>query len=208
MGRLPILVALAALAAAPVAAQTGNLVPGQLDDVGSIAAWQVGNPVTSSASFSALDADGCAGSGSLRADFDTPVDFATADYSVCLATVVPGAGYAIAADFLFDTNAYAARANLSLSFYGGADCTGDYLNGLFAGYAQSAVAGWQHVESGPVTADAAAQSALMSIMLTQIVGADPAIHALADNVRVTAAEWVFAESFEVGEACRWSSVAP
>ena len=53
-----------------------------------------------------------------------------------------------------------------------------------------------------------AVSVMISVLLTQNVGADPAVEALADEVRVTAADWIFAEDQEIGEPCRWSSTQP
>jgi len=209
MRRIPFVMTLMILVAATAGAQPGNLVAsGQFDDSADVGDWFVLSPGYSGASHSTTDADSCAGSGSFLATADPPNDFSTATYWVCLGAIQPATDYSISGDFHFASQTYAARANLTLNFKDGPDCTGDFTNGLFAGYAESAVTGWQHVAAGPVTPGAGTQSAMISILLTQYVGDEPEIFVRADNVRVVASGWIFGEGVELGSTCRWSATVP
>ena len=198
------------LLCAPAAAQTGNLVPnGRFDTTVGIAGWQVINPEFNALVFdAALDADDCPGSGAAHGTCDPGVDFGTGEYRTCLGAVSSADSLFISGEFLFASSAVEGRSNLTLSFYDGPDCTGTNTNGLFAGYALSSVAGWQHLEAGPVAPDPAAQSAQLRVLLTQIVGAQPAVEVRFDEIRVTRADWVFAEDVDLGSTCRWSVAVP
>ncbi len=205
------LIAPLALLAAPVFAQTGNLLPnGRFDLIDGIIGWQVISPQISSLSFDpALDADACSGSGSASATADPSVDFGTASYRVCLGAVSPGQIYWIAGEVLFPSSAIAGRANLTLSFLTGPNCTVAYApGGIFAGYAVSTAAGWQRVAAGPAIPDGTAQSVMIDVMVTQIVGAEPAVSATFDEIRVTLTDGIFADDLELGESCRWSGILP
>ena len=198
------------LVCAPAAAQTGNLVPNGRFDLGvGVTGWQVVNPEYNALVFdSTLDVDGCAQSGVAHGICDPPVDFGTGEYRVCLGAVSTAESFTISGELLFLSSAVEGHANLTLTFWDGPNCTGDYTNGLFAGYAVSDVTGWQHVEAGPVSPDPASQSAMMRVLLTQIVGSQPAIEVRFDEIRVTLSDWVFAEDLEIGETCRWSQAVP
>ena len=116
----------------------------------------------------------------------------------------PTRRYRISGEFRFESSAVSGRANLTLRFYSAADCEGTLTNTGFAGYAQSAIAGWQHLEASPFTPAPTAQTAALVVFLTKTVGADPAVSVQFDEIRVTHTDWIFAEDFEVGETCRWS----
>lgn len=203
---------LAALIAlgSPLVAQTGNLVPnGRFDNADGVTGWQVINPEFNALVFDpANDADACVGSGSAHGTCDPSVDFGTGEYRTCLGAANPGQSYWIAGEFLFLSSAVAGRSNLTLTFWNGPNCTGSPTNGLFAGYALSSVAGWQFVAAGPITPAAGTQSAQLRVLVTQIVGAEPAVEVRFDEIRATRTNWVFVEDFEIGSTCRWSVAAP
>jgi hypothetical protein len=210
MPRLPSVLGFLAAFSTVAAAQTGNLVTsGQFDTAADLAPWTVISPAYSSHSFdSGEDADLCSLSGSLDALSDPEVDFGVAQYRHCLGPVSGTPQFWIAGDFKFPVTSAEARANLTLNFYTGSGCSGEFAGGTFAGYATSDVAGWQHVEAGPVSPGGNAVSFSISVLLTQITGSDPAVEVLADNVRVTQPSWVFAEDLEVADVCRWSASQP
>lgn len=192
--------------ALPAGAQPGNLLAnGQFDLSGAgVEGWLVLSPEFSTFfHYPSPDADDCGESGSGRAFSDPDLNFTTAEYRYCIGPVVPGASYWIGGAILFPTSAVHGKANLTLTFRTGPDCTGSSDSALFAGYATSDVAGWQQVTSGPIVAGAAAQSARLRLLLTQDVGSEPGIEAFFDNLRVTSTDWVFADDFELGVICRW-----
>lgn len=199
-----------ALLAASAFAQTGNLLlNGRFDLVDGVIGWEVLSPQSSSLTFDPmLDFDACTGSGSALATTDPNIDFGTAVYKVCLGAVAAGQSYRISGEILFPSSAVAGRSNLTLNFMTGPNCDGTANGGLFAGYVLSSVAGWQHVAAGPADPDVSIQSVLMSVMLTQLVGAEPALQAHFDEIRVTLSDGTFADDFELGEGCRWSVVLP
>lgn len=200
---------LVALAGA-VAAQNGNLATnGQFDHGQGIAGWQVVSPAYSSLSFvPGTDAGGCVASGAALGISDPDSDFGTADYRICVPGLAAGAAYRIAGSFRFDSDLVAGRANVTLSFFTGTDCTGSSPGSTFAGYALTGTSGWQTVASGPHLAPAGTQSALLRALLTQEFGAQPAIEVLFDDIRVASAAWLFGDGFEVGARCRWSAGNP
>jgi len=191
---------------APVVAQTGNLVPnGRFDFADGVNGWSVAFPALSSLTLDgSLDVDDCVGSGVALGTADLVIDGSAVPFTICLGAVSPSESFRISGEFRFESSTFAARANLTLTLLDGSDCGGAYVGGLFAGYAVSDVAGWQHIEAGPITVPATVQSATLTVFLTQIVGSDPAIQVQFDEIRVTRPDWVFAEDFEVGESCRWS----
>lgn len=195
------------LLCAPAAAQTGNLISvGRFDSAGDVGAWSVASPQISSLAFDAsADCDGCLTSGVALGTCDSPVDFGTASFSVCLEGIPVSVGYRMSGEFRFPSNVLPARANLTLLFYPVAGCQGTDLGGGFAGYAQSAVAGWQHLESGSLLAPEATASAWFGVLLTQLTGSDPAVQVQFDEIRLTTDGWVFAEDFEADETCRWDA---
>ncbi len=195
-----------AVLCALVMAQTGNLVPnGRFDLADGVSGWTVAFPTSSSLTFDgSLDRDDCVGSGVALASGDPSSDFASVLFSICLGAVSPSESFRMSGDFRFESSIYAARSNLTLGFFDDADCGGADIDDHFAGYAESSVAGWQHVEGGPFTPPPTVQSAQLRVFLTQIVGAEPAISVQFDEIRVTRTDWIFAEDFEVGETCRWS----
>ena len=191
---------------APVVAQTGNLVPnGRFDFADGVTGWTVVFPDSSSLTFDgSLDADGCTGSGVALGTADSIVDGGAAMFTICLGAVSPSDSFHMSGELRFESSTYPARANLTLGFFDGVDCGGADLGGGFAGFAVSDVAGWQHLEAGPVLPAPTVQSAELRVFLTQMVGSDPAIQVQFDEIRVTHSDWIFAEDFEVGETCRWS----
>lgn len=199
-----------ALLAVPVFGQTGNLLPnGRFDLIDGVTGWQVLSPQMSSLAFDPmLDVNSCTGSGSALATADPSVDFGTATYYVCLGTVAAGQSYRISGEILFPSSAVSGRSNLTLNFMTGANCDGTANGGLFAGYALSSVAGWQRVAAGPAVPDGSIQSVKMSVLLTQLVGAEPALLAYFDEIRVTVTDGIFADDFELEESCRWSAAVP
>lgn len=204
--------AFAALAVlrAPVMAQTGNLVPnGRFDLADGVIGWVVASPENSSMTFDAsADLNDCLGSGVALGTNNSSSDAGSAQYRVCLGAVSPDESFRMSGEFRFESSAVSGRANLTLRFFSSANCEGTLTSTGFAGYAQSATAGWQHLEAGPVTPAPTAQSAALVVFLTKTFGADPAVSVQFDEIRVTRIEWIFAEDFEVGETCRWSLVAP
>jgi hypothetical protein len=172
------------LVCAPAAAQTGNLVPNGRFDLGvGVTGWQVVNPEFNALVFdSTLDFDGCTQSGVAHGSCDPPVDWGTGEYRACLGAVSTAESFKISGEFLFLSSAVDGHA--------------------------SDVSGWQHVEAGPVSPDPASQSVMLRVLLTQIVGSEPAIEVRFDEIRVTHTDWVFAEDLEIGETCRWSQAVP
>jgi len=205
-------VSLLFLLVAPALAQTGNLVaPGQFDTSADIAAWQVINSTYSSKGFaSSYDADGCSLSGAFDAVADPLIDNGSLEFRLCIGPFPDSAIYWVTGDFYFPLSSADGRANLTLNFYDGAGCTGSFVSGgLFAGYAQSSISGWQHVESlFSASQPVGAVSASISIVVTQFTGSDGPVEAFADNVRVVADAWIFADDFEVAGTCRWSAGPP
>lgn len=199
-----------ALLAVSAFAQTGNLLPnGRFDLDDGVIGWELLSPQMSALDFDPMvDADDCTGSGSAFATADPEIDFGTGVYRVCLGAVAAGQAYRISGEILFPSSAVTGRSNLTLNFMTGPNCDGTANGGLFAGYALSSVAGWQHVAAGPAVPDAEIQSVMMSVMLTQLVGAEPELQAYFDELRVTLSDWTFADDFEAEESCRWSFVFP
>jgi hypothetical protein len=199
-----------ALLAVSAFAQTGNLLPnGRFDLIDGVSGWGVLSPQISSLDFDPmLDADACTGSGSAFATADPGNDFGTATYRVCLGAVAVGQSYWIDGEILFPSSAVAGRSNLTLNFWTGPNCDGSADGGLFAGYALTSVAGWQRVAAGPAVAGSQIQSVMMSVLLTQDVGAEPALQAHFDEIRVTLSDPTFVDDFELGEVCRWSLLFP
>jgi len=194
----------------PLVAQTGNLVPnGRFDTTDGITGWDVINPEFNALAFDpAHDADGCVGSGSAHGTCDPSVDFGTGEYRTCLGAASPADSFWIAGEFLFLSSAVSGRSNLTLTFWDGPNCTGSPTNGLFAGYALSSVAGWQFLAAGPITPAAGTQSAQLRVLVTQIVGAEPAVEVRFDEVRATRTNWILVEDLELGSTCRWSAAVP
>jgi hypothetical protein len=198
------------LYSAPAVAQPGNLLSvGRFDAAVEIADWEVMSPQYSGLAFDATaDADQCDASGSALATSNPAANAGTAEYRACLGPVVPGAEYWIGGEIRFPSSAVDGHAHLTLSFLTGAGCTGLFDTHLFAGSALSSVSGWQTVAAGPAVPLAGAQSVLLRLLLVQTTGSQPQIAAQFDELRVTIANWIFAEDVELGEACRWDSEPP
>ncbi len=194
--------------AAPAMAQPGNLLAnGQFDLAVGVEGWSVVSPQYSTFfHYPTPDADDCGESGSGRAFSNPAGNFGSAEYRYCIGPVIPGTSYWVGGAILFETAAVQGRANLTLGFWTGADCTGAQDSGLFAGHAMSDVAGWQRFTSGPAVPGPAVDSVMLRLILTQDVGSEPGIEAFFDNLRVTTTDWIFADDFELEVACRWTEV--
>lgn len=208
------LAALAAVVAAPLQAGVGstqNLIAdlGNFDTGSEPASWQVVSPDYSDLQWDLEDAAGCSGSGSGEATHtQNTVDSATAQFRLCVDTgIVPNVEYRIGTSARFVDEAVGARVSMTVTFYDGAGCTGNQVGSEGSPLVTNAVSGWQRIDEEGIAAGLAA-SADLRIFFVKFEAADPLATVLIDRVVLATDDYVFADGFESGEVCRWSTIAP
>ena len=189
------------LASIPVSAD--NLVAsGQFDEPIDVDAWSVSTKAgEASISFEpAPDVANCERSGSALLSTMASGE-QDVEYSACAGDIVGGDTYAIGLDLFFPTGESAAQLRWGVTWYDGPDCTGNVIYDASAGPA-SYEPDWQTVEFWVSTFPETA-SGRVQIWVTS-VDAGESLPLNVDRVFIRPAADVFADGFEMGEACRWS----
>jgi len=196
------------LAAPAVALDLNALANGEFDDVDQLSDW------TENADFavmvhSAQDLDLCLDSGSLDGDnTHASIDSAVAQfYATCSTAVVGGESYRLRGSFYFPNTSDPGRANLVMLFYDGSDCTSSLGIGSTP-YANTTTTDiWQTVEQPNLVAPTGTSSVRVRIDLVKFT-AGGSSEVLADRIFLGPTNLIDAHDFELGDACRWSSVVP
>lgn len=191
------------VASRPAAA--GNLLLlGQFDQPSAIDGWTVTTDGgEGSLSFeAAVDEASCAGSGSALLVTSSPGDRDVV-YSACAPGIVGGGDYAFGLEVSFPDGEGKGWLFWGVTWLDGPDCSGSVLNSTWigpVGYAPD----WQAVELW-ITTQPATASALVELWVSSLEAPVP-LHLNIDRVFVRPLEELFADDFELGELCRWTTV--
>jgi hypothetical protein len=198
-----------ALAAASAHGGGSGLLPNpdfdDLDDLDVVEGWYELFPQVSEMNNILEDADGCPFSGGADGINTSNVEAGSAVYSACTNEVVAGQAYRLTGALRFPIGTSQSAATVLFSFAAQADCFGSLTTGAgLPSYIESTTTDWVAFETLPATAPEGAIGARVSIVLVKDFAADPVADVYFDKVYFTPADFVFAEDFENGSACRWS----
>lgn len=189
------------LSSIPVSAD--NLVAsGQFDEPIDIEAWSA-SATNGEASISfepAPDVANCERSGSALLSTMASGE-QDAEYSACASDIVSGETYAIGLDLFYPSGETAAQLRWGVTWYDGPDCTGNVIYDASAGPA-GYLPDWQTVEIW-VSTFPETVSGRVKIWVSSVDSTEP-LPLNVDRVFIRPAADVFADGFELGEACRWS----
>jgi hypothetical protein len=207
---VPLVVLLAAALgalAAPVRAQEGNRIGnGRFDDADEIDGWTAPFPEGDLAWAEFDDDDFCLNSGAAEATSTTEGASQTVFFYTCVSPVTGSAQYRLSASFWFKEGVFDGNAQTNPLFFDEPGCAGGGLAspGFFAGTAVTEASNWQRF-SVVGTAPAAAESAQIRFQLVKEVGSDPQLQVLVDELYFGPPGYIFADDFEVGAGCRWTT---
>ena len=189
------------LSSFPVSADN-LVVSGQFDEPIDVEAWSASSTKgEASISFEpAPDVAHCERSGSALLSTMASGE-QDAEYSACAGGIVSGETYAIGLDLFYPTGESAAQVRWGVTWYDGPDCTGNVIYDASAG-PTGYQPDWQTVEFWVPTFPETV-SGRVKIWVTSVDATEP-LPLNVDRVFIRSAAEVFADGFEMGEACRWS----
>jgi hypothetical protein len=189
-----------------------NLIPnGDFDDLGDmdiVDDWTELFPLQSEMNNITDDVDDCPFSGAADG-INTSADDSGGVTFVACATEVSSAESYIATGYVrFPIGTDASRFNGTMFFTKELNCFGDKTGSTVGTgnpilYDQATE--WTPFTMGPITAPANAKSLSVRVLLVKDFGADNVADLYFDKIYVTKADFIFAEDFESGYACRWSN---
>lgn len=155
------------------------------------------------------DADGCLGSGSVELiNGDTSGDLTFAEaVSECLPYNAVGSTLrlTVEARIMASTNGFDGSL-AAIAFYTTADCTEPYASAPQTG-TFSPPGDWYPLVK-VATVPAGTQSLRVRLQVSKSLALQPSVIVLFDRVYLGSNAYVFNEGHELGEACRWNTVAP
>jgi len=207
---VPLLVASALAAAAPLAAFDGGMLVNG-DFFGSTSSWLHTNPTTGALSYQGVDATGEPGSGSARITNYAPINFAGDDAYQCVTGILPGESYSFGGQIYIVTNdARTGYATIHVSFHETSNCSTAPLPGGSTPQVTTATMGTFRPVRGPdVVAPQGALAAKVTLH-TLKNEADFVLQFHFDDVFLCAVSEpceIFADDFESGGTWDWSSAA-